>query len=500
MIMRSHRTSRSLLAVATLALALALAGSGVGYAVGVHRDPGGHVAAASSAPELLRPTVTHEPYAYELLGVGCYSPNYCVAVGGGGGTFTGAVAVPIKNGKPGKPILWNTPDSEFSAAACVSASECVLAGAEQPEGSSSEQAVAWLLRGTKLTLLSQTTATNNLMAGFRAADCYSAKACLLAGDATYLNASKAQISAGVFGEVTLGSKPSIDVVDNTRLPFAEAVSCPSAKLCYLGGSNGAAGAEGIFYPRGGDINGPFAQPTVTDISGLACASREACGASEQESSSLGEGAGWVELLNEKSKGTPHAVSGSQYMWGIATLNQSYYLAVGSSIGDTWLTDLVTAAGKPLAVAEYKEGGYLQGVSCPVQTECVAVGFTTDPNPDQPGGVDGVDGAIAVFHLKTAPSAPRLKVTGTTGSSVTLRITPPSSDGGAAVTSYHVQVTRCKPHHKACQQQAVTTVKASGTAHAVTVRHLASHTTYYFKATATNAIGTGPYSSRVHGTT
>ena len=94
----------------------------------------------------------------------------------------------------------------------------------------------------------------------------------------------------------------------------------------------------------------------------------------------------------------------------------------------------------------------------------------------------------------------MKVTGTTHSSVTLRITPPGSDGGTKVTSYHVLVTRCKPHHKSCQQQAVTTVKVSGTARSVTVRHLASHTTYYFEATATNALGTGPYSARVHGTT
>jgi len=500
MTMRTRRTSRSLPAAAALGLALALAAGGVSYAVGAQRDPAVYVMAASKTPELLTPTVTHEPDAYEMLGVGCYSPSYCVAVGGGDGTFTGAVAVPIKNGKPGKPILWNTPDSSFSAAACVSASECVLAGEEKPDSSSSEQAVAWLLRDRKLTVLTQTNATNNVMAGFRSADCFSAKHCFVAGDATYLNASKAQLSAGVFGEVTLGSKPSIEVADNTNLPFADAVSCPSAALCYLGGSNGEAGAEGTFYPRNGDIDGPFAQPTVTDISGLACTSRNACGASEQESSSLGEGAGWVELLNGKSTGTPHAVSGSQYMWGIAAVNPSYYLAVGSSIGDTWLTDLVTAAGKPAKVAELKESGYLQGVSCPVQTECIAAGFTTDSNPDQPGGLDGVDGAIVVFHLKTAPSAPRLKVTGTTGSSVTLRITAPSSDGGTKVTGYHLLVTRCKPHKKACQQQSVTTVKVSGTAHTVSVRHLASHTTYYFKATATNAFGSGPYSARVHGTT
>jgi hypothetical protein len=187
------------------------------------------------------------------------------------------------------------------------------------------------------------------------------------------------------------------------------------------------------------------------------------------------------------------------MFGIAALNQSYYLAVGSSDGDDWLADLMSAAGKPGKPVIWSHGGYLQAISCPVQTECIAVGFTSDPSTNQPGGVSGVDGAIELFHLRTAPSAPGLKVAGKTGSSVRLRITAPSSNGGLAVTSYDLVVTRCKPHHSGCQREAVKTLKLSSRSRTVTVTHLAAKTTYYFEVRAVNAIGAGPYSAQVHST-
>jgi len=145
-------------------------------------------------------------------------------------------------------------------------------------------------------------------------------------------------------------------------------------------------------------------------------------------------------------------------------------------------------------------GYLQAVSCPVQTECIAVGFTTDPDTHQPGGVSGVDGAIAVFRLRTAPSAPGLSIAGTGHSSVMLRIDPPGSNGSAAVKSYDLAVTRCQPHHSGCLLEPVRTLTISGRARSITVAHLATATTFYFEARAVNAIGPGAYSGRVHGRT
>jgi hypothetical protein len=501
---RSARLRRSSIAVFVAALGLAsLAVSpGVSYATGVAHHRVAHKGAGSGVPELLTPTVKHEPDAYELLGVGCFSVKYCVAVGYGAGTFEGGVAVPIKNGVPGKPILSADSSSVFRAAACVSTSECIIVGDEVVGQAPDTTALAWLLQGTKLTVLPQSTAVDYITGYFDGATCRGTT-CEVVGSATYLTSTKAQQPIGLFAGLRLHGSPLTDAVDevqNDALGYASSVSCPSGPVCWVGGATAdGQGAEAWFSPTNGEIRGPFGQASVSGIDGLACLSYSACGAAEIENITFGETAGWVERLNQLSDGTPVMVAGAQLMLGIAALNQAYYLAVGSSGGDDWLADLMSAAGKPRTPVIWSHDGYLQAISCPVQTECIAVGFTKDPATLQPGGVSGVDGAIELFHLRTAPSAPGLKVAGKTGSSVRLRITAPSSNGSVAVTSYDLAVTRCKPHHSGCQQEAVKTLTLSGRTRTVTVKHLAAKTTYYFEVRAVNAIGAGPYSARVHGT-
>jgi fibronectin type III domain protein len=496
----------ALAAVAGLVLLGAAPVSTVLTSSGARSRPGPTLAArtGSGVPELLKPAVTHEPDAYELLGVSCSSVKYCVAVGyGAGSSFAGGVAVPIQNGVPGKPILSKNSASVFHAVACVSATECIIAGSEPVSGQTAAQAVVWLLQGAKLSLLRQSTATHNLSADFTGATCR-ARTCEVVGNATYLTSAKAQAPIAVFGGIALRASPAadaVDVVDNDALGYASSVSCPAGPVCYVGGATAAgAGAEAYLSLSSGVIKGPFTQPGISGIDALTCPSFTSCGAAEVENLTFPQTAGFVEKLNQRSSGTPAMVAGSQLMLGIAEVNQLYYLAVGAENGGSWLTDLVTAAGKPRPPAGPGNGGYLQAVSCPVQTDCIAVGFTSDPNPHQPGGQSGVDGAIVRFPLRTAPSAPRLKVTGTGHTSVKLRITPPGSDGGARITGYGLAVTRCQPHHRPCRQKAVKTLTVSARTRTVTVPGLASKTTYYFEVRATNAIGTGPYSAKVRATT
>jgi hypothetical protein len=501
---RPTRLRRSGIAVfaAVLGLALLAVAPGVSYAAGVAHPRVADKGAGSGVPQLLTPTVKHEPDAYELLGVGCYSVKYCVAVGYGAGTFKGGVAVPIKNGVPGKPILSPDSSSVFRAAACVSTSECIIVGDEVVGAAPDTTALVWLLQGTKLTALPQSTAVDYITGYFDGAACRGTT-CEVVGNATYLTSTKAEQPIALFAGLKLRGSPvkdPVDEVQNDALGYASSVSCPAGPVCWVGGATAAGqGAEAWFSPTSGEIRGPFGQASVSGIDGLACLSYSACGAAEIQNITFGQTAGWVERLNQRSDGTPALVTGAQLMLGIAALNPSYYLAVGSSSGDDWLADLMSAAGKPGKPVLWPHEGYLQAISCPVQTECIAVGFTDDPSTEQPGGVSGVDGAIELFHLRTAPSAPGLKVTGKTGSSVRLRIAAPGSNGGVTITSYDLVVTRCKPHHSGCQQEAVKTLRLSGRARTVTVPHLAAKTAYYFKVRAVNAIGAGPYSAQVHGT-
>jgi fibronectin type III domain protein len=403
----------------------------------------------------------------------------------------GGVVVPIKNEVPKKPILSSDSASVFRAAACVSTSECIIAGGESPDG----QALVWLLQGTKLTLLPQSTDTDNASAYFDGAACRGTD-CEVVGDAT----TKEDEPTGLFGELRLHGSPSVEVVDNDSLGYASSVSCPPGPVCWVGGAtaNGQ-GAEAYFSLSNGDIKGPYGQPSISGIDGLACLSFGACGAAEIQNLTFGQTAGWVERLNQLSDGRPVMVARAQLMLGIAALNQSYYLAVGSSSADDWLGDLVTAAGKPRPEISWAHEGYLQAISCPVQTTCIAVGFTKDSSTKQPGGVSGVDGAIELLHLRTAPSAPGLKVAGKTRSSVRLRITAPASNGDVAVKSYDLVVTRCKPHHSGCQQETVKTLTLPGKTRTTTLMHLAAKTAYYFAIRAVNSIGAGPYSARVRAT-
>jgi hypothetical protein len=481
------------LASALLTAALLAAGSG---AASASAGAAAGVAAGHGVPEVGSPKVTHEPDSYELLGISCPSVQHCVAVGyGDGSAFAGGVAVPITNGVPGKPVKSGDRTSIFYGVACVSSSECVIAGQATPKDASEAQGEVWLLRGSKLTVIKQAVSSANTMSTFRGAACWSARsahACEVVGYATSFGKP-----TGMFGRVSLTGAASVKVMDNTTLGYAAAVGCPSAAVCYVGGATVAeAGAVADLGVKRDTLTGPFLQRSVSGLEAIACPSVSSCGAAEVLNT-LPQ-SGWVEHLRGHGTGTPVAVTGAELMFGIAAVNSSYYLAVGSAAdAGGWLTDLMTATGKSLTPAGAGHDGYLQAVSCPVQTECIAVGFSSDSAKVQPGGLDGVDGAIAVFRLRTAPSAPGLSVKSRSGSAVTLRIAPPGSDGGAAVTGYQVAVSRCKPHHKACVLEPVKTVRVAAAKRTVKVTGLSSASTYYFQARATNAIGTGPYSALVH---
>ena len=492
-----HRLGRTAVA-AVLGLALLTAAHGVGYAEARTAQVRTVGASGHGVPDVLAPKVTHEPDAYELLGVSCSSVQYCLAVGyGDGPSFDGGVAVPITNGVAGKPVESTDATSVFRADTCVSSSECLIAGQGTPPGTSSVQAEVWLLRGRKLTLINQRDSDANVSSNFRAAACWSAKACEVAGDAVYDSKDFGQEPIAVFGRVSLSGTPSATVYDASALAYAAAVACPSGKECYAGGATvGESGAVADINPSRNTVTGPLVQPTVAGLEAIACATVTSCGAAEVQYLADSQTVGWVEHFNQRAEGTPALVTDSELMFGIAEVNQAYYLAVGSVQDGGWLTDLMTSSGRALAPGLPGELGYLQAITCPVQTECIAAGFSTDSAKVQPGGLDGVDGAIAVFHLKTAPSAPGLAVKSATSSSVTLSIGPPDSNGGAAITRYQVEVSRCKPHHKACQLEVVKTVGVPGTRRTVTVTGLGPGTTYYFQAAATNAIGTGPFSVRV----
>ena len=459
--------------------------------------------AVAAVPRLSAPTVLHVPDAWEMQGVSCVSASHCVAVGNSSAASSEGVQgvlVPITNGKVGKPLLTGDSTSSFLGVSCITATRCVVAGQSQPTPTSDELAALWLWHSGKLTYISQSTATAATSSVFRAVDCTTANVCGAVGDALYTVKTAHDQPIAVFGTASLSGRPSDAVVLNDTAGYAASLSCPSASTCYAGGATAAGGAEEVRIAQtttGYDLHG-VDQPTISGLEGIACVSVHSCEASgDQDLPMFGQYQGWLDHIKGFASGTPHEVVGSEQLFSIAPVNAAGYLAVGYAGGANWVADLVSASGHASALDSLPDAGYLQGVTCPVQTECVAVGFTNDSAVSQPGGQDGVDGAIAIFHLKTPPSAPMVRVTSTTRKSETVHISAPSGSGGVAITGYRLAVSRCKPHHAKCTLESVKTVHLHPRSHIVKVKGLKPHTTYYFAADATNTIGIGPYSPEVH---
>jgi fibronectin type III domain protein len=494
-------------AVAIVAIAglpcLGLA-SGVGAAGASVTQPIAPAAAGHGVPVLSAPTVRHVPDAWEMQGVSCANATHCVAVGySSASSSEGAegVLVPITHGKLGKPLIDNDVASAFYGVSCVSTTKCVVAGQAQPTVSSGEVASLWLWKNGKLKYIRQTTATTEISSVFRGVDCYTATTCQADGNAEYYTKGHAEQPSAVFGQVSLKGSPTDYVVLNNVGGYGDGLACPTSRTCYIAGSTAAGGGELIrdfLSSKGYDLHG-VDQPTVSGLEDIACVSVKSCEAAEVLNLPMSMFQGYVEHLHGFGAGTPHELVGTSAMFAVATINSDYYLSVGYSSGDAWVTDLISASGKARPIVG-GVSGYLQGVTCPIQTECVAVGFTADSASKQPGGQGGVDGAVAIYHLKTPPSAPKVKVKSTTHTSAKVHISAPSSDGDVGITSYDLAVSRCKPHHKKCTLESVASIKVHPSKLTVTVKGLKAHTKYYFAATATNSIGTGPSSPQKHATT
>jgi len=496
----------AILAVAGLPCLGLIPGAGSAQAsVGSHRIARAALvpSRAHGAPRISAPTIRHVPDAWEMQAVSCVSATHCVAVGYSSDTSTeGAhgVLVPITDGKPGKPLLLGGFESLFYGISCVSATDCVVAGAAQATVSSNLGADLWRWHSGKVVFINQLGSTPTLSTSrFYAIDCWSSTECLAVG---YGNAKITDAPTGVYGSVSLKGTPSDHVVQNNTSGYASSITCPTSELCYIGGASVAGVGEELEVTQPdlvkhltSGIEGSTQTGKVSGLQGIACMSVNSCEAAEvyDVPSMPGQFDGDLEHLNGKLSGTPHMIPDTSQFYAISPINHSYYLAVGELTGSSWITYLVSASG---AASNHStsEGGYLQGVSCPVQTECVAVGFAPDSNPTQPGGQGGVDGAIAVYHLTTPPSAPKVTVRSTTHHLAKVRITAPASDGGVAITSYLLAVSRCKPHHTKCTLEKVKTQPVKPSKLTVTVSGLMPHTTYYLSVTATNSIGTGPASS------
>ena len=105
----------------------------------------------------------------------------------------------------------------------------------------------------------------------------------------------------------------------------------------------------------------------------------------------------------------------------------------------------------------------------------------------PGATDAAVSATPAPTAPTAPAAPSALMATAANAAVTLNWTAPTSDGGAAITSYMIEYDTDMNF-----SSSPTTVTTATAATSHTVSSLTNATPYYFRVAAVNAVGTGAY--------
>ena len=105
-----------------------------------------------------------------------------------------------------------------------------------------------------------------------------------------------------------------------------------------------------------------------------------------------------------------------------------------------------------------------------------------------------DAAVSATPAPTAPAAPSALMATAANAAVTLNWTAPTSDGGAAITSYMVEYDTDFNF-----SSPPTTVSTATAVTSHTVSALTNATPYYFRVAAVNAVGTGASATAVTAT-
>lgn len=327
-----------------------------------------------------------------LSGISCTSQSFCVSAGG---PYTAA----IWNGTSWR--KQRLPGSILpSAVSCTSPAYCAVVGVvEDPYGNTTTEIIAW--NGTKWAVQ-----PSPAFAFLNGVSCSSPSACMAVGD-TY------DPNSQLLPRVERWNGTTWSMVANPKENSSgelDAVSCSSAAACTLTGYTAKARTDTPLIERWNGsslVLQQAAQPPSVDssvIEGVSCPGNDACIAvgnvdSRQPYIEIWDGTTWTAMASP-------AIAGQ--LFGVSCTAITACTAVGAPIetnapavaeqlsGSTWSMEQVPAPG---GSSEPR----LDGVSCPLATDCMAVGGYTSWSHDDKSLAEQWNGTQ--WAIQAAPNDP-----------------------------------------------------------------------------------------------
>lgn len=402
----------------------------------------------------------------EVLSVSCSSTGNCVVGGVYGDGAGGAQAFVANeaNGSWGSPVevpgtstLNTGASAEVTSVSCTTSGACAATGS-YTDSSSDVQAFVANSSGGSWSAATELPGLGTLNVGGEAVptsiSC-AGDACAVAG--TYAIAAKGS-EAFVANETNGAWGSAVEVPGTAALNVglagsAESVSCASATSCVLGGAyTDGSGSLQAFVAN--ETNGDWASAvevpgtSVLNIRGGAAVISTSC-------SAVGYCAAVGIYTDAQSAVQTFVVNETAGTW-----NAAIAVPGSGSLNANGVSDIVS-------------------VSCAPDGACGLGGYYTDGSNDSQALVDSSSATLS------APSAPRIRVSSTNASSLTITLTGVVANGGYPVTGYQYSLNG----------KAWTTV-GSASAKSFVIHRLASKKTYTVRLRAQNALGVGSPSNSI----
>jgi Fibronectin type III domain len=392
-----------------------------------------------------------------VTGLSCPSTTTCIAVGYDPDTQAMYSIATLSNGSwSWTPLTFEGPASSvqvlITGVSCVSSTSCLEVGWEITgnQGYPLYASATYSNGAWTWSAMSALTSVQN-EAQFSGIACVSATSCVAVGNGYYSNQDEAMSETATFasGTWTWTNQEEIAPGGNNT-SYLTSVECPTPTTCLATGSNG----DGYgLWTSGTYSQGSWSWTPPSGIGGIG----------------YGDNFGGVSCPT-----TTYCIAVGDHLPTFYSNQATPAYWTVSNVGGTWTWSSI---GEVSNVE-----GFYNGVSCPTEESCVAVGGSSIDLP--------IYDAFAPV-LATLPGAPTVGSASVNGSAVTLHWSAPTSTNGDTITGYDVLAVDTSA---STIESDVCPSSATSTNTSCVVTGLNGADTYTFSVAAVVPQGIGPISN------